>query len=117
MNRIDYARDINWKGTASRIIAVNELPNYKIGEKINAGLSWTDGGEFTVETKGDYQILFVIKQDVEGHKVDYDNGIECNDIGATDCEYEKEILINKELEIVEIYNYDEEVGYMEVHLK
>jgi hypothetical protein len=116
MTREEYAKQINWNGTASRIIEVNELPVYLVGEKIKPGLCWTDGGEFKIETNGEYQILFIIKDDVDGHAVDYDDEDECEDLGCEDCYYEKEILIDQEFIISKIYDYDEETGNMEIHL-
>ena len=117
MNRQEYAKQINWNGTATRIIRTNELPNYEIGEKINAGLCWTDGGEFKIESDGEYNIIFKITESVDGHQVDYENEQECYDLDCEDCELESEILIDREFEIVDIWNYDEETGFMEVYLK
>ena len=90
MNREEYANQINWNGTATREIQVNKVDNYKIGSKINPGLCWTDGGEFTVETRGKFSVIFFITENVDGHAVDYDNEVECEDLGAEDCSREKE---------------------------
>lgn len=117
MERKDYAKLINWNGTATRMISLDEKPVYEIGEKINAGLCWTDEGEFTIESENKYDVLFVITENVDGHKVDYENEEECFDLGCEDCEHEKEILIDKELEVVDFWEYDEEVGLAKVFLR
>ena len=116
MERVDYAKIINWNGTASRMINVNEIEDYQVGQIINPGMCWTDGGEFKVETTGDFAIIFKLIEDTEGHQVDYDNEEECDELGCEDCFGEKEIIIDKEFKISEIYEYDEEVGYMEILL-
>src|SRR5574344_1823735 len=103
MKREDYANFINWKGTATRLMAFNEEQEFKVGEKRNFGLSWTDGGEFTPETFGKYQYVVEISEETEGHAVDYENENEADDLGATDCCREKEILINKDFEITAAY--------------
>jgi hypothetical protein len=117
MKREDYAKQINWKGTATREIRINEVPDYKVGQIINPGLCWTDGGEFRVETNGQYSVIFVIESEVEGHKVDYENEQECEDIGAKDCLKEKEILINKDFVVTDFWPWDEETQFAKVFLR
>ena len=117
MTKKDYANKINWNGTATREIQVNELPQYEIGQIINPGLSWSDGGEFRVETLGEYSVIFEIVENVDGHSVEYDNQEECDDLGCEDCENEKEILINKDFEIVDFWEYDEETKFAKVFVK
>ena len=117
MNREEYSKNINWNGTATREIQINDLPEYEVGEKINPGLCWTDGGEFTVETSGEFSVIFQIIENVDGHEVNYENEQECEDLGCEDCSREKEILINKEFEIVDFDAYDEEVKFAKVYLR
>lgn len=117
MKREDYAKIINWKGTATRGIKTNEVPDYEIGQIINPGLCWTDGGEFRVETNGDYSVIFVIENEVEGHKVAYENEQECEDLGCEDCWGEKEILINKNFVVTDFWAWDEETQFAKVFLK
>ena len=117
MTRQQYAEIKNWKGTATRLMAFQEEQVFETGEKINFGLSWTDGGEFTPETYGKYQYVVIITEEVEGHQVDYDNEEECEDLSCEDCSREKEILINKEFEIVEVQNFDEETGFGKIFVK
>ena len=117
MTRKDYAQTINWKGTATRMISLDELPEYEEGQVLNPGLSWTDGGEFTIEDKKEYDVLFIIEEDVEGHKVDYSNEEECKDLSCEDCEGEKEILIDKNFKVVDFWGWDEETRHAKVFLK
>ena len=117
MTRKDYAKEINWNGTATRMIETNEIPCYKIGDKINPGLCWTDGGQFTVETSGKYAVLFLIEEKVEGHQIDYDNEEECFYLDCEDCFAEKEILINNKFEVIDFWQFDQEIGYAKVFLK
>lgn len=60
---------INWNGTATREILINEIPEYEIGQIINPGLSWSDGVEFRVENSGDYSVIFEIIEPVDGDAV------------------------------------------------
>ncbi|MGE5327991.1 MAG: hypothetical protein ACM3KR_00585 [Deltaproteobacteria bacterium] len=117
MTRKDYAKKINWNGTATREIEMNELPYFEVGQIINPGLCWSDGGEFTVETAGKYSVIFEISGNVDGHQVNYDNEQECKDLGCEDCKNEREILIDKAFEIVDFWEYDEEAGFAKVFLK
>ena len=117
MTRNEYAKLINWKGTATREIKTNELPHFEIGQKINPGLCWTDGGEFRVETSGQYSVIFDMVEEVEGHKVDYSNEQECEDLGCEDCYGEKEIIIDRSFEVVDFWQYDEETGFARVFIR
>ena len=117
MTRNEYANIKNWKGTATRLMAFNEEQTFVIGDVENFGLSWTDGGEFTPETYGKYQYVIEIIEDTEGHKVDYDNEEECEELSCEDCGKEKEILINKDFTIVKVYDFDEEIGFGRILVK
>lgn len=117
MERKDYANIKNWKGTATRIISLDEIQDFEIGEKRNFGLSWTDGGEFTVENQKEYNYLIVIEEECEGHEVDYDNEEECYDLGCEDCSFEKEIIIDREFEIIQFFQHDEETGFGKIIVK
>ena len=117
MTRTDIAKEINWNGTATRMIHTNNIPSYFAGEIVNPGLCWTDGGEFKIETTGKYTVIFVIENNVDGHAVDYDNETECEAIGAIDCENEKEILINRSFMVIDFWKYDEETEFAKVFLK
>ena len=117
MTRSEYAKITNWQGKATRIINTNDLPDFQIGEIVNPGLCWTNGGEFRIESEGRYTILFDIIESVEGHQVDYDNEAECTDLSCEDCFGEKEIIIDKDFIIVDFWEWDEETQLATVFLK
>lgn len=117
MERKDYAKIINWNGTATREIQIDILPEYEVGQIINPGLCWTDGGEFTVENYNDYSVVFEIVEPVDGHAVDYENEEECQALGCEGCESEMEILIDRDFEVVDFWEWDEEVEFAKVFLK
>lgn len=117
MTKQEIINNKNWKGTASREIQMSYIPEYKIGDMVNPGTSWTDGGEFRVEASNDYSIIFRIEENTEGHKVNYNNKKECEVLSCEDCSNEKEILIDKAFKIIDIDNYDEEMGFMTVYIK
>ena len=79
----------------SRQIKTNYLLEVKEGDIITTekAESWTDGGEFTVENEAEYTYVFRAINKVPVHVVDYSNEEETEEIGATGCEYEKEVLI------------------------
>ena len=119
MNKEQIAKDINYKGEATRLIRTFERLEFEVGEIIDeVGMSWTNGGEFNVEN--DYKYYFLFKcEEVEGHAVDYTNEEECYELSCEDCEAEKEILVSNEtkFEVVEV-NYDfDETMISEVILK
>lgn len=117
MNRKDYAKIINWRGTATREIRINETPYYEIGQIINPGLCWSSGGEFTVENPGGYSVVFEIIESVDGHAVNYEDEEECWDLGCEGCYREKEILIDKNFVVVDFWEWDEESGFAKVFIK
>lgn len=117
VTRKDYAKAINWKGIASREIQVDDLPEYEIGQILNPGLCWTDGGEFKAENKREYCVIFEIVEPVEGHAIDYDDEDECYSLGCEDCCREKEILIDRDFEVVDFWGYDKETGTARVFVK
>ena len=112
-----YAENVNWEGTATREIQIDDIPDYEVGQIINPGLSWTDGGMFRVETSKKYAVVFEITEPVNGHKVDYANRTETYDLGCEGCENEKEVLINSNFEITEFYPWDEEIEFARVLVK
>lgn len=97
MTREEIAKQINAniKGI-SRIIQVNyELDEYVEGQEFiqEHNASWTDGGEFTVENPAEYTYVFVCVNECPVHVVDYDNEDEVYELGAENCEKEKEVLV------------------------
>ena len=117
MLRQEDAKKINWNGTAMRLIKTNEFPRYTIGQIVNPGLCWSDGGEFRVETSGKYNTIFKIIENVDGHQVDYENEEECFNLGCEDCNNEKEILIDRNFEVVDFWEWNEETKHAECFIK
>lgn len=107
----------------SRTIDLNWEEDYQEGQVIVLGKaeSWTDGGEFTVETEREFSYTFVINNEVPCHVVDYTNKEEVEVLGAEECEREKEVLLpaGTKLEIVYVSTEDDykEMGYYIVELE
>ena len=83
--------------------------------------SWTDGGEFTVENDNQYEYCFYCVNECPVHVVNYENEEECDILGATDCEAEKEVLVAKDTKFRILYissdeSY-EEIGYYSVEVE
>lgn len=83
--------------------------------------SWSDGGEFAVETAREYEYCFMCLNECPVHVVDYENEEECHILGATDCEAEKEVLVAKDTKFRILYissdeSY-EEIGYYSVEVE
>ncbi len=113
-NEIALNRNFN-TNRISRQIQVDEELVYQVGDIITLddATSWTDGGEFKVETPGEFTYVFWINNDVNVHQVDYENEEECKVLGCEDCYEEKEILLeaNVQLRIVNIIKSDDEVPF------
>jgi len=83
--------------------------------------SWTDGGEFTVENEREYEYLFYCINECPVHIVDYKNEEECEILGATDCEEEKEVLVAEgtKFRIISVSTDEdyEEMGYYNIDVE
>lgn len=83
--------------------------------------SWSDGGEFTVETAKKYEYCFICINECPVHVVDYENEEECSILGATDCEVEKEVLVakNTKFRIISISTDEDykEMGYYNIDVE
>ena len=96
MTKNEIANQINNNiSDITRQIQVNYLLDISVDDIISTekAESWTDGGEFKVETLGEYTYIFRAINEVPAHVVDYDNEDETYELGAEDCEYEKEVLV------------------------
>ena len=116
MTKNEIALDKNFNTyRISREIQVDEKLEYQVGDIITLddATSWTDGGEFKVETPGEFTYVFWINNDVNVHQVDYENEQECETLGCEDCYEEKEVLLEAkvQLRIVNIIKSDDEVPY------
>ena len=116
MTKNEIALDKNFNTyRISRQIQVDEKLEYQVGDiiKLDDATSWTDGGEFKVETPGEFTYVFWINNDVNVHQVDYENEEECEILCCEDCYEEKEVLLeaNVQLRIVNIIKSDDEVPF------
>lgn len=101
--------------------------NYKLELKkdeiivLEKAESWSNNGEFTVETEREYEYCFVCLNECPVHVVDYKNEEECEILGATDCEAEKEVLVpaGTKFRIISISTDDdyEEMGYYHIDVE
>ena len=96
----EEAKIVNWKGKATRVISSDQKPVYKVGQKINPGLHWSENGKFSDYDKDlEYISIFKIIEDVKGRKIDYKNDFD-GKMGLFCCE--KEVLINSTFNIFKI---------------
>lgn len=101
--------------------------NYKLELKkdeiiiLEKAESWSDNGEFTVETGREYEYCFVCLNECPVHVVDYENEEETEILGATDCESEKEVLVAKgtKFRIISVSTDEdyEEMGYYNIDVE
>lgn len=95
--KMDYAKNINFKGKIGRAIEVDyklELEEGDIYDNLGKVESWSQqDGEFNSEWNREYRYIFTVNSGVEGHAVDYNNEEECEVLGCEGCEKEKEVLI------------------------
>jgi len=125
MTKNEIANKINCKADLARIITLNYKGAFKAGDIYdNRGKaeSWMgpDGTEdFDPLEKSVEYVLYV--DDIECHKVDYDNEEECDVLDAGGCESEGECLLPAEtkLKIVSVSSDEdfEEMGFYEVELE
>jgi len=124
MTKNDIARNIT--GTEkeiTRVITSNyelDFTEDSIYDNLGKAESWSIGGEFTPETKGQY--VYLLKAyNVPVHHVDYSNEEELEILGATGCEGEKEVLVAAETKLVVTWEPQdtdyEEMGYFVVELE
>ena len=101
--------------------------NYKLELKkdeiivLEKAESWSNNGEFTVETEREYEYCFVCLNECPVHVVDYENEEETEILGATDCEAEKEVLVpaGTKFRIISISTDEdyEEMGYYNIDVE
>ena len=98
MNRDEIAKNINANlKNIGREIQTDYLLDYQEGQEIvtQHNESWSDGGEFWVETTRPYTYVFRCINECPVHIVDYDNEDETYELGAEGCEKEKEVLVQE----------------------
>ena len=131
MTKNEIARNTNKtiKGIA-RTIALDHKVEYKIGQvlAVENAESWTNGGQFYVETEREYEYVFICENEVEVHEVNYSLYDEAETeedyeiLGTDEDSYEeKEVLVpaGTRFEIVDVASDSdyEEMGYYEIKVK
>jgi hypothetical protein len=126
MTKNDIANKINYKADLTRIIVLNYKGAFKVGNVYdNRGKaeSWmcsdsTEDFDPELENSVEY-VLYV--NNIDCHKVDYDNDEECDVLDANGCESEGECLLPAEtkLKIISVSSDEdfEEMGFYEVELE
>lgn len=117
------AENINYEGEMYREMAFAVEQDYKVGDIVKLGQSWTDGGNYSAWSEfGGVKYGFYCKSG-RGHKVDYDalTDDEAYLLGCEDCESENEILVSNEQEfrITSISTEEdfEEMGFYSVDVE
>ena len=126
MTKNEIANKINCKADLARIITLNYKGAFKAGDIYdNRGKaeSWMgpDGTEdFYPELRNSVEYVLYV-DDIECHKVHYDNDEECDVLDAGGCESEGECLLpaKTKLKIVSVSSDEdfEEMGFYEVELE
>ena len=121
-NKIAKKTNGKLKGIARQINV-----NYELGLReddiiiLEKAESWTNGGEFTVENDKEYEYVFYCVNECPVHVVDYENEEECDILGATDCEAEKEVLVaaGTKFRIISVSTDEdyEEMGYYSIDVE
>ena len=119
-----YAKQINGVKNIARQISLNYQLDLVEGQMYNnckKAESWSEpGAEFSIENEKKYVYVFTC-DNVPCHAVDYNNKKETYDLGATDCEKEREVLVSADTKMVITYVSSdedfEEMGYYSVELK
>ena len=126
MTKNEIANKINCKADLARIIMLNYKGAFEVGniyDNRGKAESWMgpDGTEdFDPELENSVEYVLRI-DDIECHKVDYDNDEECDVLDAGGCESEGECLLPAEtkLKIISVSSDEdfEEMGFYEVGLE
>ena len=126
MTKNDIANKINYKADLTRIIVLNYKGAFKVGNVYdNRGKaeSWmcSDSTEdFWPELENSVEYVLYVNN-IDCHKVDYDNDEECDVLDANGCESEGECLLPAEtkLKIISVSSDEdfEEMGFYEVELE
>ena len=138
MTKNEIAKNTNKtiKGIA-RTIDLDHKVQYEIGQilTVQNAESWTNGGQFYVETEREYEYVFICENEVEVHEVNYslydeaeteedeEKAEEYYDTLGTDEDgyEEKEVLVpaGTRFEIIDVASDSdyEEMGYYEIKVK
>ncbi|KRN27758.1 hypothetical protein IV38_GL001973 [Lactobacillus selangorensis] len=104
-----------------RQISVNSELNLEEGQIISTkkAESWSNEGEFAIETKRNIDYVFTVINEVPVHEVDYNNEEEVEELDAVEAEREVLVPAGTKFEIMDIgIDLDlEELGYLPVEIK
>ena len=124
MDRDEIAKNINANlKNIGREIQTDYLLDYQEGQEIvtQHNESWSDGGEFWVETTRPYSYAFRCINECPVHVVDYENEKEVFELGAEGCEKEKEVLVPEgtkfRIKYISTFGDFEEMGFFVVELE
>jgi len=126
MTKNEIANKINYKADLARIIMLNYKGAFEVGNiydnrgKAESWMGPSSTEDFDPELENSVEYVLRI-DDIECHKVDYDNDEECDVLDANDCESEGECLLSAEtkLKIISVSSDEdfEEMGFYEVELE
>lgn len=126
MTKNEIANKINYKADLARIIVLNYKGAFKAGDiydnrgKAESWMGPDSTEDFDPELENSVEYVLRI-DDIECHKVDYDNDEECDVLDADGCESEGECLLPAEtkLKIISVSSDEdfEEMGFYEVELE
>ena len=126
MTKNEIANKINYKADLARIIVLNYKGAFKAGDiydnrgKAESWMGPNSTEDFDPELENSVEYVLRI-DDIECHKVDYDNDEECDVLDADGCESEGECLLPAEtkLKITAVSSDEdfEEMGFYEVGLE
>ena len=126
MTKNEIANKINYKADLARIIMLNYKGAFEAGDiydnrgKAESWMCSDSTEDFDPELENSVEYVLRI-DDIECHKVNYDNDEECDVLDANGCESEGECLLPAEtkLKIISVSSDEdfEEMGFYEVELE
>jgi len=126
MTKNEIANKINCRADLARIIMLNYKGAFEVGDiydnrgKAESWMCSDSTEDFDPELENSVEYVLYV-DDIECHKVDYDNDEECDVLDADGCESEGECLLPAEtkLKIISVSSDEdfEEMGFYEVELE
>ena len=126
MTKNEIANKINCKADLARIITLNYKGAFKAGDiydnrgKAESWMCSDSTEDFDPELENSVEYVLYVNN-IDCHKVDYDNDEECDVLDANGCESEGECLLPAEtkLKIISVSSDEdfEEMGFYEVELE
>ena len=126
MTKNDIAKKVNCKTSLTRIIMLNYKNAFNVGDiydnrgKAESWMCSDSTEDFDPELENSVEYVLYVNN-IDCHKVDYDNDEECDVLDANGCESEGECLLPAEtkLKIISVSSDEdfEEMGFYEVELE